>query len=978
MSKLISKNSRTLRCVFFFILVLSSSFEGFGQYYVLGQDPASVKWRQIKTDHFKLIYPEDFEKNAQKLGNLFEYMHEYGTITLGFKPSRVPVIIHNRDILPNAFSLWAPRRIELYTCPPQNSYPQAWLEQLAIHEYRHIVQMQMMNKGFTRGMTWLFGEQATAALTGIFIPMWFMEGDAVCTETALSHSGRGRIPSFEMELRAQLLEKGIYSYDKAILGSYKDFVPDQYVLGYPLVAATRAKFGYETWIKTMNVVARRPFLITPLNVGLKKTTGFNKTGLYKNILNELDSLWKIQDAGVAASSSKQISVQKEGSYSKFKYPHYAGDSLFIAERTSLDDISRFVMVNREGEEKVLCTPGFFSSDVFSINIGTGAFSSEGNKPGSFTVDNLSVGGGVIAWTERETDPRWQNRNYSVIKLYDFRTGKIKRLTHQSRYFAPAISPDGKTVAAIKVSYDNLTSIVLIDLSTGKEIETLLQSNDDFYMTPTWSEDGEKLVFILLNQHGKSIQLLAMKDRKVSCLLDASFQEIANPLFAGKYILFNGSYSGIENIYALNTTDGKLFQITNSRFGACNADYNSHSQTIVYSDYNSKGYRLVEARFDPANWIPFDGIQDRSIGLYKQLLKDEKGMVDSTTNVSHVFPSEPYSKAGNLFKFHSWAPLYINYDNSETKTGISFMSQNELSTAISILGYEWDYASNTGMYRLGFKWEGWYPVFDLDVASGKRSVVYSFEQEGEQRYYWNETKVSGGVKVPLLFSQGKHYTGLQISVHSTWQDYRRNTIPDTLSAYKNGTFNSIDYRIYAYRFIKQAQKDVYPRWGQIVDVNYRSSPFGTNSLGDMSSISATLFFPGLVRHHGIKFYSGIQFRNKGDFTYADLINTPRGYPALLSERLVNLSVNYKFPFLYPDLKIGPFAYFKRVKANLFYDHAYYGEEGTDHLFNSIGADLTADMHLIRFLLPLDLGIRAGYALKTQKWFVNTLFSINLSF
>jgi hypothetical protein len=103
--------------------------------------------------------------------------------------------------------------------------------------------MDMLNKGFTRGLSWLFGEQATAIVSGLFVPMWFMEGDAVCTETAISHSGRGRIPSFEMEIRSQMLQKGMFSYDKAVFGSYRDFIPDQYVLGYQIVANTRRRFG---------------------------------------------------------------------------------------------------------------------------------------------------------------------------------------------------------------------------------------------------------------------------------------------------------------------------------------------------------------------------------------------------------------------------------------------------------------------------------------------------------------------------------------------------------------------------------------------------------------------------------------------------------------------------------------------------------------------------------------------------------------
>ena len=61
------------------------------------------------------------------------------------------------------------------------------------------------------------------------LPSWFWEGDAVITETLLSSSGRGRLPSFERGLRTLILSGGEYDYVTAMLGSYAEFVPDYYV-----------------------------------------------------------------------------------------------------------------------------------------------------------------------------------------------------------------------------------------------------------------------------------------------------------------------------------------------------------------------------------------------------------------------------------------------------------------------------------------------------------------------------------------------------------------------------------------------------------------------------------------------------------------------------------------------------------------------------------------------------------------------------
>ena len=338
----------------------------FGQYYNLGQDPASIKWRQIKTPHFKVIYPEDFELKAQKMLPTLDFVNTRGNKSLAYDPKRVPLILHNYNITANAFTVWAPKRVEFYTCPPQDSYAQDWLDQLIIHEYRHVVQMDRTNQGFTKVLSWFTGEQAASVINGIFVPSWFMEGDAVCTETVLSKSGRGRIPSFEMILRAQVTQKGAFTYDKAALGSYKTFVPNQYSLGYTLVANVRRKYTYQAWVEALNEVARKPFVITPFNKGLKKVTGYGKEKLYRTSMQEMDSIWKYQDLQTPKTNYDQLSVINKKQYENYKYPDYLNDSMVISEFSSLDDITRFVITGPDGNKEILTTPGFLSSETFSV------------------------------------------------------------------------------------------------------------------------------------------------------------------------------------------------------------------------------------------------------------------------------------------------------------------------------------------------------------------------------------------------------------------------------------------------------------------------------------------------------------------------------------------------------------------------------------------------------------------------------------
>ena len=938
------------------------------QYYNLGQDPASLKWRIIKTPDFRLIFPEDFEPQAQRMIQTLEYLHDFGGLTLNNQPQRIPFIIHNRNIEPNGFTAWAPKRVELYTCPPQDSYSQPWLDQLSIHEYRHVAQLDRTNQGFTKLLSLLAGQQAVAAITGLFIPPWFLEGDAVCTETALSSSGRGRVPAFEMELRAQVLQKETYSYDKAALGSYHSFVPNNYVLGYHLVADVRRKYGYQAWTKALDEVAQRPFTFTPFNHGLRKATGFTKEKLYTMTMHELDSLWKKQ-AGLSKKSGYNELSERSDRYENYTYPHYLNDTLVVARHTGLDDIPRFVLVGPNGFQHPLFAPGLLSSGSYSVN-------ARENQEIDQPIENqLFKGNVVIAWCEQTNDPRWENRTYSEIRLFDLTTGSIRTLTRKSRYFSPAISPDGQTLLAVKVDETNVCSLVLLGLDDGREKETFISSADDFFMAPCWSEDGKQIVFTSLNEQGKSIIIFRLAEKLSETILPPTFSEVSDPVFADRYVLFNGSYSGIGNIYAIDTSTKVVYQVTSSEFGAYQANVSADGSKIVYADYNSQGFGLVESALDPSTWKPLQEVKDYSPSLYKHLLTEEPGRLDKAIPGKMNYASVPYRKAAHIFNFYSWAPVYLNYMNGENGAGVSFMSQNELNTATTVVGYQYDLAEQSGKTTLDFNWEGWYPKINIKSSHGGRNAVYVPDSGTKTPYSYNETMVGGGFSLPLLFTGGTYYKGMLLSATTTLYSITKNTSPDTDKL--EGTIHTLDYSFTAYRYIRQAYRDLFPRWGQVLVARFRHSPFGDHNLGSIASIETRFYFPGFRQHQGFRLDLRWQERNEGKYLYANQSVLPRGYLFAGYNSLKSLSVNYKFPFAYPDAALGGFMFLKRLKANLFYDLGQGENKGADYNLQSFGSEITADVHFFRFIFPFDMGIRVGYKPDEKTYFSDFLFSVNLS-
>jgi hypothetical protein len=957
------------------VLITCFSVSSYAQYFNTGQDPASLHWRQIRTKNFQLIYPQDFENKGQYLANIMEIVQRNETKTLSAKVERIPIVIHSRSSESNGITVWAPKRIEFYSCPPQNIYPEEWLEQLAIHEYRHAVQVSKMNRGFTKVLSWFFGEQATGGVLGLYIPAWFLEGDAVCTETALSNSGRGRTNDFENVLRAQLLEKGIYSYDKAVLGSYRSFVPDQYELGYPLVAEARKTYGPKLWNTALDRTAKLPFMIVPFSSGIHKVTRLPKVKFYKKILSDLTQEWENQEKALTYTDFIPLTKNESKNHPVYLHPVFLNDSVIIAEKECLNDPDRIIRIDRKtGSERKIVTLGAAQDE------------------------SISVSGNYIAWSEVQPDARWQNRDYSVIRVHDLQTGRTRNITRRSRYFAPFLSPDATRIVTIHLDPQNRCSVEILEVSSGKTIKMFPLEKNALALTPNWSADGNSLVFTILNEKGKSLAGLDILTGKIRYYLPFSFTDISGPsFFHHNHLIYAADYSGIGNIYAVDTASKKIYQVTSSRFYATDPDFTRDRMEMIYSDYSSDGLKVVGTKIDTTLWIPIEKITDTSVKLYEHLVQQEHTNIQDSihdrriykmyesdscdlvrdTIQGKLFASGRYSKFLHLFNPHSWEPATFDANNLMLKPGVSVLSQNVLGSLIANAGWEYNTNEGTGKVFANLSYQGLYPVFDLGFDIGNRAAYYFIAKNETARFTWQEMNFKLHASIPWNFSLGKYYRYLTPSIGTTMIGITHNaTTPSQLT---RGLITTIDYQLSASQYLRSSPKDMYPRLGQTLDLNFRNTPFPGNRMGDIFAAQVNLYFQGLFKHHGVWAYGAYQsyHRNSDTFyTYASIINFPRGYAGYMDEQVMSVALNYKLPLFYPDLSLGSLVYFKRFKLNFFFDWAQGWTGKQVNIYQSTGAELTTDIHLLRFLYPFDLGVRSIFFPGTSSWGWEVLYAINL--
>lgn len=935
------------------ILILQSlSLICRAQYYDVGQDPGKTKWKQINTEHFIIIFPENFTSEALKLAKILDYSYLHVSKSLDHKPHKIPVIIHNQTTISNAYALWAPRRMEYYTCTPQSAYGQAWLEQLGLHEYRHIVQMDMINQGGSRICYYLFGEQSIALLFGLYIPSWLMEGDAVVTETALSMSGRGRIPEFEMYVRANLFKYGLFNYDKAVMGSYKNFIPSDYYFGYHMVTTARNEYGSSLWAHAQKQVAKNPFSITGIKKPLKKETGLTTDQLYYHGFLKLDSLWRKQEHSLKYNDFRVLSP-KFKLYTNYTSPYYINDTTYLALKSGLDFEKQFVVIGPHKEKRIF-TPGFFNPVKLTANREGIIFSFGENKRYEELVYNFN--GRFITWSEVQYDKRWTMRTWHVIKVYDLENKKIRTLTRKTRLFAPAMSPDNKTIAAVEVTSDNKFSLVLIDASNGKTVNWFNTEKNDFFITPSWSEDGKYIYTVFMNQDGmKGILEINVASQETRKIMAECREELYRPVKKGNYIFFNSGYSGIDNIYALNLNTSKISRVTSARFGAFNANISPGNDKIIYSNYTAGGYELAEIELDTTKWIPREQVINSSIRLYETYVKQENNVLVFDSLPDKNYEVKKYGKFVHLFNFHSWLPASVDINTYRVSPGLMLLSQNRLSTAFTILNYGYDLKEKTSSISAEFTYKGWYPEISISYRYGdRRSYFREYVKNKDLDYSWNEGILSLNLSVPLNLTRGRYFRYVRFK--TGWDQVyviRSSQTPDSVFT---GDISALSAGFEAYNLLKTCERDISSRWGQMLSMNWKKSVLKDNA-GSLFSLQAYLLFPGPFRHHVIKLSYGYQQATENKYRFNSVTEYPRGIKNYYDKNMRRYSIDYKFPFWYPDFRIGPVLYFKRFKSCFFFDYA----EATNHsgkqvYYKTTGIELTTDVHILRSIIPFNVGVR----------------------
>ncbi len=703
-------SSSVLKKLLLVVLVAGTAQVARAQFVVDGSESAFLRWNQIKTEDYRFVYPAPFDSLARTYALEWERWKVPVSLSIGREPNeayrrRMPVILHPYLGYSNGMVVWTPRRMEMYTGPEMVSpWPVPWTTMLAIHEQRHVAQMQFVHQKPLKVWSYLSGE----ALAGFFSIYYFdpshFEGDAVTTETALTQSGRARTADFLEYIRASFDEGEFRNYERWRYGSQRLFTPDYYKIGYLAIGGIRAVYDKPLFMKDYY-----DWLI-PYRKQVRRQTGLKFKDAFGGVMAVQDSLWKEDNALRAPFQPMSQVTATEPYYVSYSGLTFSGGFLY-AVRGGIADDSRLVMIDPQwGSIRDLHSSGADSP--------------------------LTADGSRLYWAETLPHPRWEMRSNSSIRFFE--NGSAKTLVRKGRWFNPKATGDSLVVC--RTGYDGSAYVAVLSATDGSVLEEFRAPDG---LTPFEAVSfGPEILCAAVSDSGQGIYRLPSFEP----VLGPSFVEINHLFVFDDKLFFTSDRTGVNELYSLK--GAVVLQHTCLKNGGKDFVFGEDSH-LYFTSLRSDGRMIYRTPVDSLPVKAVDFSERHRYELEDRLSSQEAEIQGYSAGIpaemSQVSEPKHYFKPAHAIKVHSWAPLFIDYDELSNVSGENLhipvglgataFFQNDLNTLYGYAAYGFNpgFMQDDGMPLhtglVNIKYRGLYPVLEgkfginrLDYLAALKSYV----------------------------------------------------------------------------------------------------------------------------------------------------------------------------------------------------------------------------------------------------------------
>ena len=986
------------------------------QFFQAGSDPFA-RWYEMGTEHFRIVYPEGMDSLARAYGLDLEKWQPLVGRSARMAPGsldwgRLPVVLHPWNPYSNGSVAWAPKQMNLYTHPEAyGSIPQAWMTQLTTHESRHVVQMQLAYRRPFKWVNYLVGEMWAGAVTALYAPPVFLEGDAVVAETALTASGRGRNADF-LNYYHLAFDRGDWrDWYKWVYGSFKKAGPDYYAVGYMTIAGMRYFYDQPAFTADyFDYVTRHPFPVAKLQRYIRRISGKSFRQTYQGIMEGFQEIWEQEENARGPFMEMEQVTRKHAFATDYSNGSWV-DNEYLAIKEGKDLAPRLVRINENGTEDDL---GPFSGHTSSLN------------PGEHR----------LFWSETVPGVRWTLDGESIIRSLEH-SGKRRDLTTRGRLYNPQPGPGG--IALVEYPVRGGSNLVIIGEHDGKLRLRVPGPAGIQLADPAWVDS----TVYCLGVDDRGYGIWRLDDRDWTCVLEPTPQEMENLEGENHVLDFVSDRNGVKELYRYDPATGRAWQLTNSRYGG--TDYFWRGDTLWFNSPTPEGNAIFKAKAPEPKEVDIREVHKYPVA--EKLSEQEAAFPADAPVQGAVSAPKRYRKALHLVKFHSWAPLYFNYDAIESLSmdlsydtaspGLLGLFQNDLGTAWGTVGYsahpdpdkpsEWRHSGH-----VQFTYTGLYPVIEAgfhlyDTGTGQYRfqrrrytdrVGYAVTRDEVAGPYWT---ASVKAYIPFRYYKGGFQRGWvpQVSWSISNNAFDNGTVNLAMSdSFFEGALPSLvdidpgnnlpmqtaRASVRGYWMMSRAESQVYPRWGIGAETGASFRPGLTGIYSPVWYGYLYGYLPGFTRTQGLKLTASAQYQLPTDAPFGEnsISIQPRGFTAA-EARLVarnsrtqlRMTADYALPVYVGDIScFSPVAYIRNFLLIPHVDGTAFpvssGDRVVLHYLASAGADLTVELGNLAWIpYPCSVGVSAswlgGSYYKTlveaangerKPYYVGLLFSVDL--
>jgi Tol biopolymer transport system component len=554
---------------------------------VQGQAPDEA-WRSLRTDHFRVTFPERLEPLARRAGALSERAWTRLSEAFVSPPGGIiDLVVTDHTDVSNGFARVTPsKRITVYANPPVDDlalgFFDEWMELVITHELAHVFHLDRTGFLGRIGRS-VFGRVPTTwpIFPGMALPRWTTEGLATWYESSLTDAGRVHGTYHEMVVRTAAWEGRFEDFDQVAGGSPVWPAGDRaYTYGSLFFEWLLEEHGEERMGTFADAVAGQ-WIPYRLDAAGRRAFGAPLSGEWAR--------WtRLRRADVDAKANE---LARRG-------PLTAPQRLTTGARYGL-----YAKVSREGDALAYARADGRSDSRIHRTGATGSGPSQDLRTNGVSSFDWLPGGGLLV-AQFEMDGPY--RSYRDLWTSD-PGGRMHRLTRGARLDHPSASPDGMWAVAVQTG-EGTNGLVRIDLRTGA-VEELTAAEPGVHWTfPAVSPDGRWVAASRWTRGAYlDVVVLDLTGRVVLEVTRDRAMDLA-PAWApdGRRLLWGSDRTGILNVLSADVdpsagTVGPILQATNVLTGAGYPSVDVQGRWLTFSGYHADGWEVERVPYQPATW-----------------------------------------------------------------------------------------------------------------------------------------------------------------------------------------------------------------------------------------------------------------------------------------------------------------------------------------------------------------------------------------